>query len=98
MYNPFINRFLLASVFALLDALKRGVRVTILTNSAESVDEPIVSAPILGSFNLHPRSIRYEWEIAQNVLDARFAADLDRAFQADIARAQACCKIYGLRP
>lgn len=34
---------------ALGDALARGVRVRILTNSAESVDEPIVSAPILNS-------------------------------------------------
>lgn len=34
---------------ALLDALERGVKVRVLTNSAESVDEPIVSAPILRS-------------------------------------------------
>lgn len=33
----------------ILDALERGVRVRLLTNSAESVDEPIVSAPILRS-------------------------------------------------
>lgn len=33
----------------ILDALARGVRVRILTNSSESVDEPIVSAPILRS-------------------------------------------------
>jgi cardiolipin synthase len=107
---------------ALLDALARGVSVNILTNSAESVDEPIVSAPILeslpeliragakvglkqgptlhskfmsvdgifsiiGSFNLHPRSIRYEWEVVLNVLDPRFASELDRAFRLDADRA-----------
>ena len=107
---------------ALLDALRRGVRVNILTNSAESVDEPIVTAPILaslpelveagakvylkrgdtlhskfmtvdgtfsilGSFNLHPRSVRYEHELVVNTLDARVAAELDRAFAADLAKA-----------
>lgn len=30
-------------------AIKRGVKVTILTNSSESVDEPVVSNPILAS-------------------------------------------------
>lgn len=109
---------------ALLSALARGVKVNILTNSAESVDEPIVSAPILaslpelikagakvslkrgatlhskfmtvdglfsllGSFNLHPRSVRYERELVLAVLDARFAAELDLAFAADVAAAQA---------
>lgn len=107
---------------ALLEALERGVKVNILTNSAESVDEPIVTAPILaslpeliaagagvflkrgstlhskfmtvdglfsitGSFNLHPRSIRYEHELIVSVLDARVAARLDRAFAADRAAA-----------
>ena len=107
---------------ALLDALRRGVKVNILTNSAESIDEPIVIAPILaslpeliaagatvglkrgdtvhskfmtvdglfsivGSFNLHPRSIRYEFELVVSALDARLAAALDRAFAADMAAA-----------
>ncbi len=107
---------------ALLAALRRGVKVNILTNSAESVDEPIVTAPILaslpeliaagagvllkrgstlhskfmtvdglfsitGSFNLHPRSVRYEHELIVSVLDARVAARLDRAFAADVAAA-----------
>ena len=107
---------------ALLDALRRGVKVNILTNSAESIDEPIIIAPILaslpeliaagatvalkrgdtvhskfmtvdglfsivGSFNLHPRSIRYEFELIVNTLDARVAARLDRAFAADMAAA-----------
>lgn len=107
---------------ALLAALRRGVKVNILTNSAESVDEPIVTAPILaslpeliaagagvflkrgstlhskfmtvdglfsitGSFNLHPRSVRYEHELIVSVLDVRVAARLDRAFAADVAAA-----------
>ncbi|MBI2387253.1 MAG: phosphatidylserine/phosphatidylglycerophosphate/cardiolipin synthase family protein [Elusimicrobia bacterium] len=107
---------------ALLGALRRGVKVNILTNSAESIDEPIVIAPILaslpeltaagaavglkrgdtvhskfmtvdglfsivGSFNLHPRSIRYEFELIVGALDARVAARLDAAFAADMAAA-----------
>lgn len=107
---------------ALLEALRRGVKVNILTNSAESIDEPIIIAPILeslpeliaagatvglkrgdtlhskfmtvdgrfsivGSFNLHPRSVRYEFELIVSALDARLAASLDRAFAADMAAA-----------
>ncbi|MDD5301686.1 MAG: phosphatidylserine/phosphatidylglycerophosphate/cardiolipin synthase family protein [Elusimicrobia bacterium] len=107
---------------ALLGALRRGVKVNILTNSAESIDEQIVIAPILaslpeliaagatvglkrgdtvhskfmtvdglfsivGSFNLHPRSIRYEFELIVSALDPRLAAGLDRAFAADMAAA-----------
>lgn len=107
---------------ALLAALRRGVKVNILTNSAESIDEPIVIAPILaslpeliaagatvhlkrgdtlhskfmtvdglfsivGSFNLHPRSLRYEFELIVSALDARLAAGLDAAFAADMAAA-----------
>ena len=34
---------------SLLKALDDGVRVRILTNSAESIDEPIITAPILSS-------------------------------------------------
>ncbi|MBI5239606.1 MAG: prolyl oligopeptidase family serine peptidase [Elusimicrobia bacterium] len=109
---------------ALLEALARGVQVNILTNSAQSIDEPIVTAPILaslpelikagarvslkkgdtlhskfmtvdglfailGSFNLHPRSVRYEKEIVLLAPDARFASELDRAFGADTDKAQA---------
>jgi cardiolipin synthase A/B len=33
----------------ILKALDRGVRVRLLTNSAESIDEPIITAPILAS-------------------------------------------------
>jgi cardiolipin synthase len=108
---------------ALLDALARGVEVEVLTNSGESVDEPIISAPILnslpeliaagakvylkrgdtlhskfmtvdgvfstiGSFNLHPRSIRYELEMSVQSVSPALAARLDRAFEADIAAAR----------
>jgi len=108
---------------ALLDALKRGVRVRILTNSAESVDEQIVSAPILrslpelvqagagvylkqgdtlhskfmvvdgmyssvGSYNLHPRSERYEGEMTLNTLDTDTAGNLTNTFEKDIAQAK----------
>jgi len=107
---------------ALLEALQRGVKVNILTNSAESIDEPIMTAPILaslpeliaagarvslkrgstlhskfmtvdglfsivGSFNLHPRSVRYENEVIVSALGARVAVALDRAFAADMAAA-----------
>ncbi|HPZ09097.1 MAG TPA: phosphatidylserine/phosphatidylglycerophosphate/cardiolipin synthase family protein [Candidatus Eremiobacteraeota bacterium] len=106
----------------LLDALARGVDVRIFTNSAESVDEQIVSAPILrslpefveagaevylkkgdtlhskfmvidgmyssiGSYNLHPRSERYEGEMTLNILDTETASNLTEAFEKDIAQA-----------
>ena len=108
---------------AMLDALERGVRVRLLTNSAESVDEPIVSAPILsslpelvkagaevytkqgdtlhskfmivdglyssvGSYNLHPRSQRYEGEMTINSIDTQSAGALTAAFEKDIKVAQ----------
>jgi phosphatidylserine/phosphatidylglycerophosphate/cardiolipin synthase-like enzyme len=34
---------------AILDALRRGVRVRILSNSKESIDEPMITRPILDS-------------------------------------------------
>src|SRR5260370_5866371 len=34
---------------ALVDALKRGVRVRILSNSKDSIDEPVMTVPILQS-------------------------------------------------
>lgn len=108
---------------ALLEALARGVEVNILTNSAESVDEPIVSVPILESlpelieaganvylkqgdtlhakfmtvdgiysnvtsFNLHPRSDRYEHEMSVSALDRGLAAELDAEFAGDLATAR----------
>ncbi|MBI1945345.1 MAG: phosphatidylserine/phosphatidylglycerophosphate/cardiolipin synthase family protein [Deltaproteobacteria bacterium] len=108
---------------AILAALKRGVEVRILTNSPQSVDEPIVSAPIqeslpsliaagakvyvkqgdtlhskflvvdelfsmVKSYNLHPRSERYEGEMSVNALDEATAKALTAAFAADIAKAK----------
>lgn len=109
---------------ALLKALERGVEVRILTNSAQSVDEPIVSAPILnslpelvekgakvflkqgdtlhskflvvdglftqvGSYNLHPRSERYEGEMVVAAVDRKLGAQMQAAFEKDIAAATA---------
>ncbi len=108
---------------ALLAALDRGVKVQLLTNSAESVDEPVVTVPILeslpelvekgaevylkqgdtlhskfmvvdgrfsmvGSYNLHPRSHRYEGELMMNVVDKRFGKKMAKAFAKDIAAAR----------
>jgi len=108
---------------ALLEAIERGVEVNILTNSAESVDQPIVVVPILESlpelidaganifvmregmlhakfmtvdgiysnvtsFNIHPRSERYEHEMAIPAIDKDLAADLDADFARDTAAAR----------
>ena len=105
---------------ALKDAVSRGVQVRILTNSGESVDEPVVSAPILqsaklmaeagarvflrkgstlhskfmiidgkavmiGSFNLHPRSHRYEGETMAVIFDENTAKNLTEVFEKDIS-------------
>lgn len=99
-------------------AVARGVRVRVMTNSTESVDEPIVSAPIqrsvralvaLGveaylkrgdtlhaktlvvddvlamvtSYNLHPRSERYEEEMALVCLDGATSRALHAQFDVD---------------
>jgi len=107
-------------------AAQRGVQVRVLTNSGESVDEPVVSIPILRSvsefikladmgarnaqtytkkgvtlhskfmvvdsmysmimsYNLHPRSERVEGEMAVLVRDAKFAENMHRVFEQDIA-------------
>jgi cardiolipin synthase len=42
----------------------------------------------VGSYNLHPRSERYDTECNFNVLDPAFAAGLDEAFARDIAAAK----------
>ncbi|MBI3297272.1 MAG: phosphatidylserine/phosphatidylglycerophosphate/cardiolipin synthase family protein [Elusimicrobia bacterium] len=108
---------------ALLEALARGVEVNILTNSLESVDEPIVGVPILeslpelmragakvwlkrgatlhskfmtvdgvyagiGSFNLHPRSVRYEVELLLQALGGALPGELDAVFARDQAEAR----------
>ncbi|MCC7110131.1 MAG: hypothetical protein IT382_12630, partial [Deltaproteobacteria bacterium] len=94
-----------------------------LTNSPQSVDEPIVSAPIqeslpsliaagakvyvkqgdtlhskflvvddlfsmVMSYNLHPRSERYEGEMSVNSLDEATAKALAAAFAQDVAQAK----------
>ena len=102
------------------DAIKRNVKVRVLTNSPQSVDEPAVSIPILRSakklaevgadvylrkgttlhsklmvvdskfsmimsYNLHPRSERFEGEMAIAVLDKDFSTNLVKVFEDDIA-------------
>ncbi len=109
---------------ALLAALKRGVRVRILTNSAATIEETVVSVAILsslpelidagaevflkrgdmlhskfmivdgfftsiGSYNLHPRSYRFEGEMTVNVLGGSAAQEMTEAFERDIAAAEA---------
>ncbi len=104
---------------ALLAASRRGVRVRVLTNSEESLDEPILASAILstageladggvevhlrkgstlhaktlgvddafcsvGSFNLHPRSVRLEGEVTVNLLGPAPAAALRAAFERDL--------------
>lgn len=98
---------------ALAQAIKRGVRVRIYSNSTRSVDEPIVSIPIqkslkemfelgaeiyikegqtlhtkifsadelswFGSYNLHPRSARYELEKLVVTTDNKLTRDLELA-------------------
>jgi cardiolipin synthase len=111
-------------LYALKDAVARGVKVRILTNSAQSVDEPVVAVPIqksveiahdfgasmylrkgttlhskfmivdqkitmIGSFNLHPRSHRYEGENMITIFDQGVAFDLQRVFENDISELNA---------
>jgi len=42
----------------------------------------------VGSYNLHPRSERYEGEMTINTLDTRTAGALTQAFENDIDRAK----------
>lgn len=99
---------------ALAAAIKRGVKVSIYSNSMQSVDEPIVAIPIqrslkemfnlgaqiyvksgqtlhtkifkaddmswFGSYNLHPRSGRYELEKLTVTTDDALTRDLDKAY------------------
>ena len=100
-------------------ALERGVEVRIYTNSNKSVDEPLVSEPIMkslpdlykagakiflkkgdtlhskfmvvddtfasiGSFNLHPRSLYYDSEMALNIIDEAAATKLREQFDQDV--------------
>lgn len=100
---------------ALANAIKRGVRVRIYSNSMKSVDEPIVSVPIqkslkemydlgaeiymkqgqtlhtkifkaddlswYGSYNLHPRSGRYELEKITVTTDNELTRELEAAHE-----------------
>lgn len=101
-------------------AVARGVRVRILSNSSESVDEPIVSHPIsqslrelkeigaeiylkkgatlhskflivdsyfgfVGSYNLHPRSLRLEGESQLAIFGSKTVDELQAAFEVDIS-------------
>ena len=108
---------------ALCDALQRGVRVRILSNSAESLDEPILRRPIalglrelreagaevfcktgstlhskifvadrrfgwVGSYNLHPRSHRYEGETVAAFWSDRLGRELSDLCDRDTAAAR----------
>ncbi len=108
---------------ALVRARARGVKVRIFTNSARSVDEPIVSIPILHSlaellpygveifvkqgdtlhskfaifddellfvmsYNLHPRSLRYEGESANVIFHKETALTMREAYEKDLAAAK----------
>lgn len=101
------------------DALRRGVKVRIFTNSDKSVDEAIVSMPIMhsardavrmgarvylrqsstlhskymvvdgkismiGSFNFHPRSLRFDAENVAVIFDEDVAAELTDHFNRQI--------------
>ncbi len=116
---------------ALIRARKRGVKVRIFTNSAQSVDEPVVSVPILKSlaeliphgievhlkqgstlhskfaifdnelswvmsYNLHPRSLIYEGEVANVILDAKFARLMTEDFELDLKEARAVSTVADL--
>ena len=101
------------------NVIKRGVKVRIYTNSSKSVDEEIVSMPVIhsareafkmgaeiylkegstlhskymvidkkismvGSFNLHPRSLRFDAENVAVIFDSNYGAELTRHFEAGI--------------
>lgn len=103
----------------LIAAIRRGVRVRILSNSSQSVDEPIVSRPIMltlqelgaegaevylrkgstlhskfmivdnqlamiGSYNHHPRSLRFEGESVLAIFNGASLARLTQQFDLDI--------------
>lgn len=114
--DPIIKRELEAVV-------KRGVEVRIFTNSDKSVDEAIVSMPVMnsardavimgakvflrqsttlhskymildkkisviGSFNLHPRSLRFDAENVAVIFEPSLARDLTEHFEEGIAEAK----------
>lgn len=100
-------------------AIDRGVEVEILSNSAESVDEPVISRPIMeslkelseygakiylkkgatlhskfmiiddhllliGSYNMHPRGLRFEGEVQVGVWGSHSVHRLVKQFDVDI--------------
>lgn len=112
--DPVIKRELEATI-------KRGVKVRIFTNSDKSVDEAIVSMPVMnsardavamgakvwirqsttlhskymivdgfisvvGSFNLHPRSLRFDAENVAVVFDKQLADELTDHFEEGISK------------
>lgn len=114
--DPVIKRELEVSI-------KRGVKIRIFTNSDKSVDEAIVSMPIMnsardalamgaevylrqtstlhskymvvdgkvsvvGSFNFHPRSLRFDAENVAVVFDERLASELTEYFETGITDAR----------
>ncbi len=103
--------------------IKRGVKVRIYTNSDKSVDEALVSMPVMhsardavtmgakvylrtgttlhskymiidkkitmiGSFNLHPRSLRFDAENVAVVFDNTFAEKMTSHFEEGITEAK----------
>jgi len=105
-------------------AIQRGVKVVVLSNSAESIDEPVITIPTLKSmielrdigaevylrkgstlhakvmivdqaltfvmsYNLHPRSVRLEGEVALLVWSQDLAAEMFKQFEIDISPANA---------
>ncbi len=103
---------------ALIAAIERGVKVRIYTNSSLSVDEPIVSIPIMKSvlelqkegaqvflkkgktlhtkmmrvddlvmvetYNMHPRSTRYEVEKSTVITDRNMANEMKILFDNEV--------------
>ena len=116
---------------ALINAIKRGVRVKIYSNSMKSVDEPIVSIPMqmslnemfkagaeiyikvgetlhnktfraddlswVGSYNLHPRSARYELEKVTVTTDPVLTAQLNQSFKNSLRQAKRVTSIEELQ-
>ena len=106
----------------LTDAIDRGIKVRIYTNSAESIDEPVINQPImesvrylaskgaevylkkgktlhtktfradnlawLGTYNLHPRSLRYEVEKVTFINNKSQVKKLKDIFNSNISHAQ----------
>lgn len=106
----------------LQEVIKRGVKVRIYTNSSKSVDEQVVSMPVIhsareafqmgaeiylregttlhskymivdnkismvGSFNLHPRSLRFDAENVAVIFDKDYAQIMTRHFEEGLKEA-----------